>query len=143
MEKLFSASTDNSLTMLEREEAAFLHDSSSSRGKAAGAAAESDNAGERDSAFEARAYSLAAVRAGLPEARKQALMKEAESATSIAHLAVVVAKFEDRILTERLDPAFLLYVFCYTIVLPSFLVHDGLFVPLIHILLPSWIILYE
>jgi hypothetical protein len=35
------------------------------------------------------------------------------------------------------------YVFCYTIVLPSFLVHDGLFVPLIHILLPSWIILYE
>jgi hypothetical protein len=29
------------------------------------------------------------------------------------------------------------YVFCYTIVLPSFLVHDGLFVSLIHILLSA------
>jgi hypothetical protein len=32
------------------------------------------------------------------------------------------------------------YVFCYTIVLPSFLVHDGLFVSLIHLLLHVYIL---
>ena len=55
-----------------------------------------------------RLYSSAAVEAGLTEARARALMREAQNATSISRLAVVVAKFEDSIIAERLHPSFIL-----------------------------------
>lgn len=91
---LFNTSLSESLTVAEVEEAVV-----DSRGTGERLAAGDDGHG--------KLYSSAAVEAGLTEERAKALMREAQNATSMSRLAVVVAKFEDSIIAERLHPDFI------------------------------------
>ena len=93
--ELFNSSLSESLTVAEMEEVVV-----DSKRKGELRAAGYDDHG--------RLYSSAAVQAGLTEARAKALMQEAQNAASVSRLAVLVAKFEDSIIAERLHPDFIL-----------------------------------